>query len=160
MAKTDAKTPLPYRPCVGVVLLNSQGLVLVAQRIDAPGAWQMPQGGIDPGEAPQAAAFRELQEEIGTANAAIVHEHPDWITYDLPPDLVGRAWKGRYRGQTQRWFAMRFLGTDSEIDLDTAHPEFDAWKWVPMADLPALIVPFKRDAYRQVVAAFSHLVEL
>ncbi len=151
---TADPSTLPYRPCVGIMLLNPEGLVLVAERNDAPGAWQMPQGGIDPEETPAEAAFRELQEEIGTDAAEIMAESPDWVTYDLPPHLVGKVWKGRYRGQRQKWFLMRFIGQDSDIRLDTEHPEFMAWRWAPAAQLPDLIVPFKRAVYEQVVALF------
>lgn len=146
---------LPYRLGVGVMLLNRAGLVFVGRRIDMPDAWQMPQGGIDPGEDPRAAALRELEEEIGTANALILAESRDWLTYELPAHLAGRAWGGRYRGQKQKWFAARFLGTDAEIDLGTAHPEFDAWRWVPPAEVERLIVPFKRGLYSRVVAEFA-----
>ncbi len=154
------KDDLTYRPCVGIMLLNRQGEVFVARRIDAKvDAWQMPQGGIDKGEAPAAAALRELEEEIGTRRAEIIAESRQWLYYDLPPNLVGKVWRGRYRGQRQRWFALRFLGRDADIDINTKHPEFDAWKWAAMADLPDLIVPFKRDTYEKVVAEFAHLAK-
>lgn len=153
---------LPYRPCVGLLLLNRAGQVFVGRRIDtareAGTAWQMPQGGIDEGETPREAAMRELREEIGTDRAEIVAESRHWLHYDLPPHLVGRVWKGRYRGQRQRWFALRFLGQDSDIDLATEHPEFDAWQWVDLEDVPALVVPFKRDTYRAVVSEFRELL--
>ena len=152
---TQPKAPLPYRPCVGILLFNDAGHVFVARRIDTPNAWQMPQGGIDPGEPPAVAALRELEEEIGTAKAELVAETADWLRYDLPPELVGKVWKGRYRGQEQKWFAARFLGHDRDITLATAHPEFDAWRWTPLADLVALAVPFKRDVYRAVVAELA-----
>ena len=158
MGRSRDPKSLPYRPCVGIMLLNSEDHVFVAQRINAPGAWQMPQGGIDKGEEPRAAAFREMEEEIGTANAALIQEMDHWVSYDLPEHLIGVVWKGKYRGQTQRWVALRFLGSDDEIRIDTDEPEFDAWKWVEMADLPNLIVPFKREIYKEVVAAFRHLV--
>lgn len=145
-----------YRRGVGIMLFNRAGLVFVAQRIDTDiDAWQMPQGGIDDGEAPAAAALRELEEETGTDRAEIVAESKGWFTYDLPADLRARVWGGKYRGQTQKWFAMRFTGTDADIDLDTAHPEFSAWKWAKPAALPDLIVPFKRDLYRELVAEFK-----
>jgi putative (di)nucleoside polyphosphate hydrolase len=130
-------TTLPYRPCVGVMLINPAGRVFVGQRRDTPDAWQMPQGGIDRGETPRVAALREMEEEIGTAAAEIVAETQDWLRYDLPPDLLGRVWGGRYRGQKQKWVAARFTGTDADIDLATAHPEFDAWQWVEPAELKA-----------------------
>ncbi len=138
------------------MLLDAADRVFVGQRIDTPGAWQMPQGGIDGGETPLAAAFRELKEEIGTDRAAIIAEAPDWLRYELPPELQGkRIWGGHYRGQEQKWFAMRFLGHDGDIDLATHHPEFDAWKWVPAAALPGLAVPFKRALYEAVLAALG-----
>lgn len=152
---------LPYRPCVGMLLLNPAGKVFVGRRIDAKEAdnvWQMPQGGIDDGETPQAAALRELREEIGTDKAEIVAESGRWLHYDLPPHLVGRIWDGCYRGQKQRWFALRFLGRDSDIDLATEHPEFDAWQWVPLEAVPELVIPFKRDTYRAVVSEFRALL--
>ncbi len=151
-------TSLPYRPCVGVMLINSDNKVFVGQRLDQIAeAWQMPQGGIDPGEDPEATAFRELREEIGTDKAEIVAQSRDWLTYDLPADLVGRMWKGRYRGQRQKWFAMRFLGDDRDIDLATHEPEFMAWRWIEPDLLPEVIVPFKRDLYIRIVAEFRHL---
>lgn len=151
-------TSLPYRPCVGVMLINSDNKVFVGQRLDQIAeAWQMPQGGIDPGEEPEATAFRELREEIGTDKAEIVAQSRDWLTYDLPADLVGRMWKGRYRGQRQKWFAMRFLGDDRDIDLATHEPEFMAWRWIEPDLLPEVIVPFKRDLYIRIVAEFRHL---
>ena len=150
---------LPYRPCVGVALMSRDHQVLVAQRLDDPDRhWQMPQGGVDTGEAPRAAAYRELAEEIGTADAEIIAECKDWLTYDLPPELVATLWRGRYRGQRQKWFAMRFRGRDGDIDVATKHPEFAAWRWAPMRALPDLVIPFKRPVYERVVAAFEHLV--
>ncbi|HET6194885.1 MAG TPA: RNA pyrophosphohydrolase [Acetobacteraceae bacterium] len=155
-------SPLPYRRNVGAVLFNRGGRVLVARRADMPnaegpaGGWQLPQGGIDKDEDPRAAVLRELAEEIGTGNAEIIGEHPDWLTYDLPAELVGVALGGRYRGQTQRWFALRFTGADSEIRLDAdPDPEFDAWRWVELTELPALAVDFKRPIYRVLAASFA-----
>jgi len=161
---------LPYRPCVGVMVLNPAGLVWVGRRIPEPDGemsrtdslWQMPQGGIDKGEDAWPAALRELYEETGMKSVSRLAELPDWLPYDLPPELVGVAFKGRYRGQTQKWFALRFEGSESEIRINPPpgghEAEFDAWDWKPMATLPDLIVPFKRDIYRQVVAGFRHLV--
>ena len=143
---------LPYRPCVGVLLFNAEGRVFVGRRIDTPDAWQMPQGGIDDGDTPEVAALRELGEEIGTSNAAIESATAGWLTYDLPDDLIGKVWRGRWRGQRQKWLACRFLGSDREIRLETEHPEFDAWRWVDLDDLASLIVPFKRAIYEAVVA--------
>jgi putative (di)nucleoside polyphosphate hydrolase len=148
---------LPYRPCVGVVLMNPAGLVFAGQRIDNPGpAWQMPQGGIDEGETPEAAAIRELEEETGLSAAAvdIVARTPEWLHYDLPRELVPLIWKGRYRGQRQLWFLMRFLGGDGEIDIETGHPEFSRWCWMAPDDLIGRIVPFKRDIYARVFSIF------
>jgi len=154
------KSDLPYRPCAGVMLLNDRGEVFVGQRVDTTAeAWQMPQGGIDEGESPREAAYRELEEEIGTANAEILAETGDWLIYDLPDHLVGKVWKGRYRGQKQKWFAMRFLGRDSDIDLDKHHREFSEWRWVPADELPDLIVPFKRPIYEQLLAEFGPVIE-
>jgi putative (di)nucleoside polyphosphate hydrolase len=149
---------LPYRPCVGLMLLNRQGQVFVGKRIDQTvEGWQMPQGGIDAGEEPRTAALRELKEETGTAKAEIIGEMDDWVTYDLPQHLIGIAFHGRYRGQRQKWFALRFLGEDRDIDLLSHEPEFAEWKWVDMDHLSDLIVPFKRDTYAAVIAAFRGL---
>ena len=150
---------LPYRRGVGIMLFNRAGLVLVARRIDMPAdAWQMPQGGIDAGEDPATAAKRELKEEIGTDKAEIVAESRGWFSYDLPEDLRPLLWGGKYRGQTQKWFAMRFTGTDRDIDIATEHPEFSAWKWTKPATLPDLIVPFKRDLYRELLGEFKSVL--
>ncbi|NTS64351.1 RNA pyrophosphohydrolase [Sphingomonas sp. HHU CXW] len=149
---------LPYRPCAGVMLINRDGRVFVGQRIDNTlEAWQMPQGGIDPGEDARTAAVRELGEETGiTADkVTLIAEAPDELLYDLPPELIGKVWKGKYRGQRQRWFLFRFEGEDSDIRIDTAHPEFRAWRWAEPADLPRLIVPFKRALYEDVLTAFA-----
>ena len=153
---TDAAA-LPYRPCVGIVLANPQGLVFVGQRIDTPGAWQMPQGGIDPGERPEVAARRELREETGVPPdlARIEAQTHDWLTYDLPPELLGRVWGGRYRGQKQLWFLMRFAGTDADIRIDVDHNEFSTWTWMAPEAVVEGIVSFKRDIYRQVFAALA-----
>lgn len=149
---------LPYRPCVGVMLAAPDGRVLVARRRGMPDSWQMPQGGIDPGETPRQAALRELEEEIGTGAAEVVAETAGWHRYDLPPDLLGKVWGGRWRGQEQKWVLCRFLGRDEDIDLETEHPEFDAWRWVEPAEAVALIVPFKRPIYEAVTAEFAPLV--
>jgi len=152
------KKDLPYRLGVGVVLLNAEGHVFVAQRIDTPGAWQLPQGGIDKNEDPVLAVMRELEEEIGTNNAKIIAETDGWLTYDLPKDVRKKVWKGKYRGQKQKWYAMRFLGQDNDIDLEAdKHPEFSEWRWADMLGLPDLIVPFKRDLYVEIVDSFKHL---
>lgn len=155
---------LPYRPCVGVVLINNDGLIFTARRRDAPDAWQMPQGGIDPGESIDAAAYRELQEETGVSRARIIDRLPDWVTYDLPDNLVGKVWGGRYRGQKQMWVAMAFDGDDGEIDLDHHAPgfdtpEFDSWRWSTPESVLSDIVPFKRYVYARVLDHFrAHLV--
>ena len=147
---------LPYRPCVGIMLLNHDGKVFVGKRIDQTvEGWQMPQGGIDPGETPERAALRELEEEIGTAKAEILFSTQGWLTYDLPPELAARIWKGKWRGQAQRWFALRFTGSDGDIDIETKHPEFGAWRWLPRAELSSLIVEFKRPVYEAVVELFE-----
>ncbi|MDE3016746.1 MAG: RNA pyrophosphohydrolase [Pseudomonadota bacterium] len=147
---------LPYRLAVGVMLFNKEGLVFVAKRIDTTlEAWQMPQGGIDAGEEPLAAARRELEEEIGTGRVALLAESRRWLTYDLPGDLVPTLWGGKYRGQKQKWFAMRFTGSDSDINIATAHPEFCQWQWINMVRLPDIIVPFKRALYQALVEEFK-----
>ena len=149
---------LPYRPAAGVMLLNAENKVFVAQRIDTTlEAWQMPQGGLDPGEDAEAGALRELEEETGIppARVEILARSAGELLYDLPADLVGKLWRGKYRGQRQTWFLMRYLGRDDEIDLATAHPEFRAWKWAEPTDLPDLIVPFKADLYRSVLREFA-----
>lgn len=158
MSKHDKHHDLPYRLGVGIVLFNDQGLVFAARRIDTDhDAWQMPQGGIDKGEEPKAAALRELEEETGTAKAEIIAETSDWFSYDLPDDLMGKVWKGKYRGQKQKWFALRFTGSDTDINIATEHPEFCDWTWMPLTELVDRIVPFKRELYRAVAAEFVPL---
>jgi putative (di)nucleoside polyphosphate hydrolase len=174
-ASSDSKKrPLgefPYRPCVGVMLLNRDGLVFLGRRrsegkprqVEDEYAWQMPQGGIDPGEDPYSAALRELYEETNVRSVSLLAEAPDWFCYDLPEALAGKPWRGRYRGQTQKWFAFRFTGADDEIDIHRPgggrhRAEFDAWRWEEMEKLPELVIPFKRPVYDKVVSAFSHLV--
>lgn len=152
---------LPYRPCAGVMIVNREGKVFVGQRLDSMlEAWQMPQGGIDPGEDALTAAIREIGEETGIApdKIELVAQAPDELSYDLPPELIAKVWQGRWRGQTQRWFLFRFTGEDSDVDIATAEPEFRAWRWVDPDDVPTLIVPFKQALYQQVLAAFrEHL---
>lgn len=156
---SDPHLALPYRRNVGAALFNIRGQVLVARRADmagAPDSWQLPQGGIDEGEDPRDAVLRELAEELGTTRAEIIGEHPDWLSYDLPPHLVGVALGGRYRGQTQRWFALRFTGTDADIDLGHApHAEFDAWRWTDLATLPDIAVSFRRPIYTVLAQSFA-----
>ncbi len=153
------KNNLLYRPCVGIALFNEQGQVFVGERIDTPGAWQMPQGGIDDGEDIVAAALRELQEEVGTGKADIIEIAEDKIRYDLPDHLISKLWNGKFRGQEQVWVAMKFTGEDSDINLNLDdHPEFSAWQWMDLSEIIDFIVPFKRDIYVKVVNAFSHLV--
>jgi putative (di)nucleoside polyphosphate hydrolase len=147
-----------YRMGVGIMLLNQRGEVFVGRRIDVPDeAWQMPQGGIDEGEEPRAAALRELREEIGTDDVEVLAESRGWLRYDLPDNFVGKAWGGRWRGQQQKWFAMRFLGTDADINIATEHPEFSAWRWVSPTHLPELIVMFKRQLYLEVLQQFQDI---
>tara|TARA_R110002096_G_scaffold123112_25_gene266569 strand:+ start:3331 stop:3810 length:480 start_codon:yes stop_codon:yes gene_type:complete len=152
---------LPYRPCVGVMMINEAGLIFAAQRCDSTvPAWQMPQGGIDEGEKPRAAALRELWEETGvTANLVdFIAKAPAWVTYDLPEALIGKIWGGRFRGQRQRWFLYRFNGRDDQINIATEHPEFSEWRWIGAEEMIASIVPFKRAVYQEVVTAFrEHL---
>ena len=152
---------LPYRPCVGVVLINGEGKIFAGQRLDNPTpAWQMPQGGIDEGEKPKEAALRELWEETGITADLVekLGKTEDWVTYDLPPELLGRVWGGKYRGQKQKWFLFRFLGRDDQVQIATEHPEFSQWCWIGADALVEGIVPFKRKVYEEVVAAFrDHL---
>ena len=160
MAKEHTKAK-PYRRGVGVVLMNADGKVFVAQRIDTDEpAWQMPQGGIDKGEDPLQAALRELEEETGTSKADIIAETDDWLRYDLPPDLQTKVWKGKYRGQEQKWYLMRFTGSDTDINIETEHPEFSEWKWADFQTLPDSIVGFKKELYVQIVDAFTdHVIK-
>ncbi len=154
---------LPYRPAVGVMLLNAENKVFVGQRLDnALDAWQMPQGGTDPGESAEDAAFRELEEETGIARdlVEIVAKASRELDYDLPPDLQRKVWRGRYRGQRQTWFLARFLGRDQDVRIDTPEPEFRAWKWAEPLELPAMIVPFKQELYRAVLEEFAAHLQL
>ena len=156
-----SREALPYRPCVGVLLFNAERQVFVGKRIDmVQEAWQMPQGGIDRGEDPRDTALRELEEETGVRpdKVEILAETREWLRYDLPPNLVRRVWHGRYRGQEQKWFAARFLGTDADIDIWTAHPEFSDWRWSPVDQLTENVVPFKRALYEAVIAEFRPLL--
>ena len=149
---------LPYRPAAGIMLLNREAKVFVAQRLDSSlEAWQMPQGGLDEGEDPQAGALRELEEETGIRSelVEILARAPAELYYDLPDDLLGKIWKGRYRGQNQHWFLARFLGRDEDVNIETAEPEFRAWKWAEPSELPAMIVPFKKKLYEDVLEAFA-----
>jgi putative (di)nucleoside polyphosphate hydrolase len=154
---------LPYRPCMGVMLVNTDGRVFVGQRMDYKSdAWQMPQGGIDPGETPREAALRELWEETGVTADLVEIETitDDWLMYDLPPELLGNLWGGKYRGQKQKWALMRFLGSDDQINIATDHPEFSRWQWLAPSDLVANIVPFKREVYEQVLAGFADRLDM
>jgi putative (di)nucleoside polyphosphate hydrolase len=154
-----------YRPCVGIMLINRQGLVWIGRRFEKQNDegvgkwWQMPQGGIDGNEDPKLAAIRELEEETAVTSVRVIAEAPGWFTYDLPEHLIGKSWGGRYRGQKQKWFAMEFLGEDREINLaPPGHKqEFDEWRWAPMDEILDIIVPFKREVYAQVIPAFRHL---
>ncbi|MDC0476444.1 RNA pyrophosphohydrolase [Alphaproteobacteria bacterium] len=146
----------PYRPCVGIFLLNNDGLVFAGRRIDSRAeAWQLPQGGIDAGESPLQACMREMREEIGTNTAELLSQHDDWLYYDIPLPLADRLWQGRYKGQKQKWMALHFTGDDSDINIATEEPEFCEWKWLSPHDLVDLAVPFKRDVYQNVLAAFA-----
>ena len=149
---------LPYRPCVGVMLMNDRHEVFVGQRLDSQvAAWQMPQGGVEKGEKPETAALRELGEETGVRPdlVDVIAETQDWLPYDLPHDLVPKLWKGRFRGQEQKWFLMRFNGEDADINIETDHPEFSHWRWLPVSELVDNIVPFKRSVYEGVLEAFE-----
>ena len=157
MADGQDYSALPYRPNVGIMLLNAQGLVWVGERFSHPGAWQMPQGGIDQGEDPWTAAQRELAEETGATAVTLLAEGRDWHTYELPADLLGVALGGKYRGQRQKWFACRFLGRDSDIIIDGPEPEFMRWRWQKLTTLPEHVVPFKRHVYEALVAEFASL---
>jgi putative (di)nucleoside polyphosphate hydrolase len=158
MSEKPRPSDLPYRPCVGMMVFNRDGRIFVGKRIDqTQEAWQLPQGGIDAGEDPRGAALRELKEEIGTANVEFLREHPEWLTYDLPPNLIGVVWQGRYRGQRVKWFALRYLGENREINVATPHQEFSEWRWLEIGDLLPLAVPFKRDLYANAIATFSDL---
>ena len=150
----------PYRPCVGIFLINGNGLVFAGRRIDSRAeAWQMPQGGIDLGETPQEACLREMEEEIGTRKATVLHEIEEWLNYDIPIALAERLWHGQYKGQKQKWMLLRYNGADADINIETAEPEFCEWKWLSPDKLIDLAVPFKRDVYRHVLTAFKPHIE-
>ena len=163
---TDSK--LPYRPCVGTMVINREGLIFIGRRtsgpeyLDSVHTWQMPQGGIDTDEDPYRAALRELAEETNIRSVELLAQFPRWLTYDLPPNLVGRAWKGRFRGQTQKWYALRFTGQDQEIDVlhpSGGHePEFVEWRWAEKHEVAALVVPFKRQVYETILREFAHVL--
>ena len=155
--KSSSSSPdKAYRPGVGIMLINAEGLVFIAERIDNPGAWQMPQGGIDEGEEPEIAVFREMEEEIGTRNAKIIGVLDEWLFYDFPAHAVQKLFNGKYHGQRQKWIALKFLGKDSDIHLGMhTEPEFSRWKWVPLNDLLNDVVPFKRATYERVMREFA-----
>ena len=156
MTRARPEDSRPYRPCVGIMLFNAAGKVFVGKRIDVDGDhWQLPQGGIDDGETAEQAAWRELHEEVGTDRAELLAVSTDWLSYDLPSDLSRQTWQGRFRGQTQRWFAFRFTGDDKDIDLNAHKAEFEAWRWADIAELSGLVVDFKRDIYRKIVMEFK-----
>ena len=149
----------PYRPCVGIFLVNNDRKVFAGRRIDSRAeAWQMPQGGIDVGESPLDACMREMREEIGTNAATLVGQHDDWLYYDIPLPLADRLWLGQYKGQKQKWMALRFTGQDNDINIATEEPEFCEWKWLSPHDLVDLAVPFKRDVYKSVLTAFAPIL--
>jgi putative (di)nucleoside polyphosphate hydrolase len=151
---------LPYRPCVGMMLLNSKGKVFVAKRIDTISeAWQMPQGGVDKGEDTYQAALRELREETSVTDVKLLAQTDDWLSYDLSEHLVPKLWDGKYRGQVQKWYVFRLLGDDASIDIQTNEPEFSEWKWVDIQELPDLIVPFKRELYQTLADRFRYLTQ-
>ncbi|MFN4130175.1 MAG: RNA pyrophosphohydrolase [Paracoccaceae bacterium] len=160
--RIDPET-LPYRACVGIMLINAHGQIWTGQRLDSPSpAWQMPQGGIDEGESPRDAALRELWEETGVTSdlVEILDKTKDWLTYDLPPELLGKVWKGKFRGQKQKWFLCRFLGQDDGVSIDSENPEFSAWKWIGAREMCDAIVPFKRAVYDHVVRSFrTHIAD-
>ena len=158
MTATSVPPPEGYRPCVGVLLLNADGGIFVGERIDTPGAWQMPQGGIDAGESPAEAASRELQEETGIADAALLAVSEKWLTYDLPGELASQAWNGRFRGQAQIWVAFRFDGDEGAIDLEAHHAEFSRYKWTDPESLLSEIVDFKRAVYEEVMREFAEFL--
>ena len=146
----------PYRPCVGIMLVNDEGLIFAGQRIDNRAeAWQMPQGGIDEGETSEQACFREMEEEIGTAQAEIAAIYPEWLHYDIPQTLADRLWDGQFKGQKQQWIALRYTGQDSDINIATAEPEFKEWKWLKAEDLINRAVQFKRPVYQSVIEYFK-----
>ena len=150
----------PYRPCVGIMLINDNGHIFGGQRIDNRAeAWQMPQGGIDAGEDVETACFREMREEIGTDKADILSIHPEWLNYDIPLPLADRLWGGRYRGQSQKWLALRYTGQDSDINIATEEPEFFSWQWMSPADLIQLAVPFKRPVYEDIMTQFAQYIK-
>lgn len=158
MPNETTRAKAGYRPGVGIMLLNDLGEVLVGRRNDVPDEeWQMPQGGIDAGEDPRIAALRELKEEIGIDSAEIIGESRGWLSYDLPEELISQAWDGRWRGQRQKWFVMRLTGRDADVTVDTEHPEFSAWKWIPVEQLPRMVVSFKRQVYVNLLAEFPEL---
>lgn len=150
----------PYRPCVGICLVNDDGLIFAGKRIDNRSeAWQMPQGGIDEGEDAVTACFREMAEEIGTDNAELLAEYPDWLDYDIPEPLANKLWHGTYRGQSQKWMLLRYRGADSDINIETDIPEFESWQWMAPEQLVQLAVPFKKEVYQALMAEFSKLFQ-